>query len=90
MKYLLPTINNNSNNTPVTDVNNTPVTDVNNVTAIATVTQINENTTSQENTTVTETETIAPASVNNEFTLHNTVSIEVIKALDPGYEKNIL
>ena len=75
----VPTIDNNSYNAPVTDVNN--------VTAVATVALMNENTTTQDTTVLA---TIAPISVNNDFTLHNTVSIDVIKAMDPGYETTIL
>jgi hypothetical protein len=34
------------------------------------------------------TDTVVPR--NNPISLHNTVSVDVIKAMDPGYEKNIL
>jgi hypothetical protein len=37
---------------------------------------------------ITSTDVMVPR--NNQISLNNTVSVDVIKTMDPGYEKNIL
>ena len=93
----------NSNST-VTEINNvttvansnTTVTDVSHNTTVA---RINDNSTIEDSTVSatippieasTVSTTIASVPGNNSIALHDTVSIDVIKALDPGYETNIL
>ena len=89
--------------TTISSNNINTVMDDNNVTAAAAVNIINDNTTVEDSNVLAIIAPVpapapihntihvqAPVRNNNEFALHSTVSIDVIKAMDPGYETNIL
>ena len=89
--------------TTISSNNINTVMDDNNVTAAAAVDMINDNTTVEDSNVLAIIAPVpapapihntipvqAPVRNNNEFALHSTVSIDVIKAMDPGYETNIL